>query len=150
MSGEPLPLPRISEQAYAKGAAIIPAVITLGGCIGAIIGTFLPWVPASGPFENGVSRSGIEIDGKFVTLLALICFGIAAFTLLRRPASLGIGILIFLFGFAELGLVIWVGSNISHAIGGAALGAGVYVSGLGAIAAVAGGIIAMTTKKPRA
>jgi len=128
-------------------------VVTLVGCGVAILGTFLPWLTATGPFGISVSKAGIEGDGKFVVGLALVCAALAAFVLLRQPASFGIGLLVFLLGLGQLGLVIWVGSNISNAIASipsdspliASIGPGLYMSGLGAIISGVGGIVAWTT-----
>jgi hypothetical protein len=138
--------------------AVTAGVVTLVGCGIAIVGTFLPWISAIGPFGISISKAGIDGDGKFVVGVALICAADAAFTLLRRPASVAVGLIVFLFGLGQLGLVIWIGSNISNGIASlpsqslidASIGVGVYVSGLGAIISAAGGVMAWVAGSGRA
>jgi hypothetical protein len=123
----------------------------LAGCGIAVVGTFLPWISATGPFGISISRTGIEGDGKLVAGLALVCAAVAGFAQLGRPATFTVGLVIFGLSVGELGLVIWIGSNLSNAISSlpsgtsilASLGPGLYMSAIGAVIAGVGGAVTL-------
>ena len=134
----------------------LAGIVTLVGSTCAIVGTFLPWIEATDPSSGGtLTKAGI--DGHYamlVDLLAVIVAGIGGFVLLRRTASAAVALTITMLALAQLGLVIFVGSNLARgvvelqAVGAvASLGLGIYLTGLGAVVAMVGGILALK-KRP--
>ena len=134
----------------------LPGIVTVVASGGAILGTFLPWIEATDP-SSGVTLTKAGIDGHYamlVDLLAAIAAGIGGFVLFRRKASAAVALTLIMLALAQLGLVIFVGSNLARgvvqlqAVGAVAnLGLGLYLTGLGSEVAVVGGILALT-KRP--
>ena len=128
--------------------ARLAAVIVLLGSVGAIAGSFLPWISATDP-SVGVTLTKVGIDGHYamlVDLLAVISAGIAGIVLLRGQAPTPVAVILTALALAELGIVIFVGSNLSRGVAQleaagatAGLGSGLYVAALGAAIAAAGG-----------
>lgn len=128
--------------------ARLAAVIVLLGSVGAIAGSFLPWISATDP-SVGITLTKAGIDGHYamlVDLLAVISAGIAGIVLLRGQAQTPVAVILTVLALAELGIVIFVGSNLSRGVAQleaagatAGLGIGLYVAALGAAIAAAGG-----------
>jgi hypothetical protein len=124
--------------------------ITVVGAGCAITGSFLPWIEATDP-ASGTTLTKAGIDGHYamlVDLLALIAAVIGAFVILRRTAGAAVGLAPTSLAIAQLGLVIFVASNLLRGVvqleaagADAGLGTGIYLSGLGAVIAFAGGIL---------
>ena len=125
-------------------------IVTLVGCCCAIAGSFLPWIEATDP-ASGTTFTKAGIDGHYamlVDLLALIAAVIGGFVILRRTGGAVLSLTLTILAVAQLGLVIFVASNLSlgvvhlQAAGATAgLGLGIYLTGLGAVIALAGGIL---------
>jgi hypothetical protein len=113
----------------------------------------LPWIVATDP-ATGITLTKAGIDGHYamvVDLLALISGAVAGFVLLRQHASAAVALAIVVLALAQLGLVIFVGSNLTRgvvqlqAVGAvASLGFGVYLTALGAVTELIGGTVALT------
>jgi hypothetical protein len=136
----------------------VAGIVTVVGGACAIIGSFLPWIEATDP-SSGITLTKAGIEGHYamlVDLLALITAGTGAFVLFRRPASTAVGLILTVLALAQLGLVIFVGSNLSHGVAqlqaaGAlsSIGPGLYLTGLGTVVATVGGILACSVDRPR-
>lgn len=121
------------------------------GC--AIAGSILPWIEATDP-ASGITLTKAGIDGHYamvVDLMAFIVAAIGGFVLPRRPASIAFVVAIVVLALAQLGLVIFVGSNLARGVvqlqaagAVASLGFGLYLTALGAIIELIGGILAWT------
>jgi hypothetical protein len=128
----------------------LAGIVTLVGCSCAIAGSFLPWIEATDP-ASGTTFTRAGIEGHYamlVDLLALIAAVIGGFVILRRIGGAGLSLTLTMLAMAQLGLVIFVASNLSlgvvqlQAAGATAgLGLGIYLTGLGAVIALAGGIL---------
>lgn len=126
------------------------------GC--AIAGSFLPWIEATDP-STGITLTKAGIDGHYamvVDLLALIGAVIGSFVLFRRSASAAVVLVIVVLALAQLGLVIFVGSNLARgvvqlqAVGAvASLGFGLYLTAVGSVIELIGGIVAWTKRSFR-
>lgn len=129
------------------GQARLAAVIVLLGSVGAIAGSFLPWISATDP-SVGITLTKAGIDGHYamlVDLLAMISAGIAGIVVLRGQAPTLVAVILTALALAELGLAIFVGSNLARGVAQleaagatAGLGMGLYLTGLGAVIATAG------------
>lgn len=135
----------------------LAGIVTVAGSTCAIVGTFLPWIQATDPSSGDtISKAGIEGHyAMLVDLLAVITAGIGGFVVFRRRASAAVGLTITMLALAQLGLVIFVGSNLARGVvqlqaagALASIGLGLYLTGLGAVGAVVGGILAFTRKLP--
>jgi hypothetical protein len=144
-----------------EGDSAVPAdldrtagITTLAGCSTAILAAFLPSVEKA---AFGVSLTTMVIQGAGILLavLAMISAGIASVVLLRRPATAGVAIILIVLALGQLGLAIWDGVNIVHAIDQvdsrqvliSAIGTGAYLGVLGSVITLAGGILAWTTRR---
>ena len=126
------------------------------GC--AIVGSFLPWIEATDP-SSGITLTKVGIDGHYamvVDLMAFIGAVIGGFVLFRRSASAAVVLVIVVLAVAQLGLVIFVGTNLARgvvqlqAVGAvASLGFGLYLTALGAVIELIGGIVAWTKRSFR-
>jgi hypothetical protein len=61
-------------------------ILILAGAGGALLGTFLPWVKLSAPYVGTLTRAGIQGDGVFLAVGAVVA-GIIGLVLLSRPAN---------------------------------------------------------------
>lgn len=130
------------------GARTAVAVALLGGGA-AVIGTFLPWIQATDPTE-GTTLTKAGIEGHYAMLvvaLAVLAAGACVLLLWRRSAAFAVALIVL--GVAQLGLEIFVGTNLERGVAQleaagaeASLGAGLYLSGLGSAGVVAAGILA--------
>ena len=137
-----------SSTLLSSGATRLAGAITAAGSACAIAGSFLPWIAATDP-SVGVTLTKVGIDGHYamlVDLLAVISVGIAGIVLLRGQAPTPVAVILTALALAELGIVIFVGSNLSRGVAQleaagatAGLGIGLYVAALGAAIAAAGG-----------
>jgi hypothetical protein len=127
-----------------------------GGC--AVVGSFLPWIEATDP-SSGITLTKAGIEGHYamlVDLLAVVAAGIGGFVLFRRPASAAVVLTLTVLALAQLGIVIFVGSNLSHgvvqlqAVGAvASIGPGLYLTGFGTVVAAVGGILGWKERRFR-
>jgi hypothetical protein len=125
-------------------------VIVIGSCC-AIAGSFLPWIEATDP-ASGTTLSRTGVDGHYamlVDLLAVIAAALGAMVLVRRRGSIPLALLLTAMALAQLGIVIFVGSNLSRGVveleaagAVAGIGLGLYLTGFGAVVTVAGGVLA--------
>ena len=130
-------------------------VVALGS-VGAIAGSFLPWIQATDP-AAGITLSKAGIDGHYamlVDLLAVISAGIAGVVLLRGQAPTAVAVTLSALALAELVIVIFVAWNLARGVAQlqeagatAGLGIGLYLAGLGAVVAVAGGAFMWTQSR---
>ncbi len=130
--------------------ARLAGIVTVVGSGCAIVGSFLPWIQATDP-SSGTTLTKAGIEGHYamlVDLLAVIAAGIGGFVLVRRLASATVGLTITVLALAQLGLVIFVGSNLSYGVvqlqaagALAGIGPGLYLTGLGAVVALVGGLL---------
>jgi hypothetical protein len=135
--------------ARARFAGIV--AVAGSGC--AIVGSFLPWIVATDPM-SGITLAKAGIDGHYaivVDLMALISAAIGGFVLYRQHASGAFALAMVVLPLAQLGLVIFVGSNLSRgvvqlqAVGAlASLGFGIYLTALGTVTELIGGTLAWT------
>jgi hypothetical protein len=134
----------------------LAGIVTVLGCGCAIVGTFLPWIQATDPSSGDtITKAGIEGHyAMLVDLLAVIAGGIGGFVGFRRRASAAVGLTITMLALTQLGLVIFVGSNLARGVvqlqaagALASIGLGLYLTGLGAVVAAVGGVLALT-KRP--
>jgi hypothetical protein len=126
-------------------------IITVVGSGCAIVGTFLPWIEATDP-SSGMTFTKAGIEGHYamlVDLLAVIAAGIGGFVLFRPPASDAVALTLMALPLAQLGLVIFVASNLSQGVvqlqaagATASIGPGLYLTGLGTVVAGLGGALA--------
>ena len=122
--------------------ARLAAVVLMIGSAGAIAGSFLPWIQATDP-EAGITLSKTGIEGHYamlIDLMAVISAGIAGIILLRGSVPPQAAIALTSLALVELGLVIFVGSNLGRGVAQleaagatAGLGMGLYLTGLGAV-----------------
>lgn len=137
--------------------ARLAGIITVVGSGCAIVGSFLPWIEATDPF-SGITLTKAGIEGHYamlVDLLALIAAGIGGFVLFRRPSSAAVALTLTVLALAQLGLVIFVESNLSNGVvqlqaagALASIGPGLYLTGLGTVVAGLGGVLAWTRRRP--
>jgi hypothetical protein len=127
----------------------------IGGAVVIAIGCFLPWLTIDGDSFNGFASGENDdtSDGYLFTVLgvALLAFGIT--TLLARRL-LPIAILATVFGgFVVLGTIVDLSDasdiiDVAGAFGAdASLGAGLPIILVGALASLAGGIVALATRR---
>lgn len=131
----------------------LAGIVTVVGSGCAIAGSILPWIEATDP-ASGITLTRAGIDGHYamvVDLMAFIVAAIGGFVLPRRPASIAFVVAIVVLALAQLGLVIFVGSNLARGVvqlqaagAVASLGFGLYLAALGAIIELIGGILAWT------
>ena len=131
------------------------AAFTLIGCSMVILGAILPWSDKV-IFGVSLTTTGGVSAGILLAVPAMISAGIAGFVLLRRPATAGIAITLIGLAATQLGVGIWYGANVMHAIGGqvhshqpliGAIGTGAYLGVFGSLSNVAGGILAWTARQ---
>jgi len=137
-------------------------ILTIVGSGCAVAGTFLPWIEATDP-ASGVTLTKAGIEGHYamlVDLMAVIAAAIGGFALFRRPVpasgKVAVVISITVLALAQLGIVIFVGSNLSHGVvqlqaaGAIAnVGAGLYLTGVGTVVAALGGILRVVANRNR-
>jgi hypothetical protein len=133
--------------------ARLAGIVTVVGSGCAIVGSFLPWIEATDP-STGITLTKAGIEGHYamvVDLMALIAAAIGGFVLFRRSASAAAAFAIVVLAFAQLGLLVFVGSNLSRGVvqlkevgAVASLGDGLYVTALGAFISMIGGILTWT------
>ena len=138
------------------GRARLAALVVALGSVCAIAGSFLPWIQATDP-AVGITLSKAGIDGHYamlVDLLAVISAGVAGVVLLRGQAPTAVAVTLSALALAELVIVIFVGSNLARGVAQledagatAGLGIGLYLAGLGALIAVAGGALMWTQSR---
>ena len=126
------------------------------GSFCAIAGSFLPWIEATDP-ATATTLTKVGVDGHYAMLvdaLAVIAATFGAFVLVRRGGSTALALLLTAMALAQLGLVIFVGTNLSRGVAQleaegavAAIGVGLYLTGFGAVVEAAGGVLASV--KPR-
>jgi hypothetical protein len=119
------------------------------GC--AIVGSFLPWIEATDP-ASGITLTRTGVDGHYamlVDLLALIAAAFGVLVLVRRRGSTALALLLIAIALSQLGIVIFVGSNLSRGVvqleaagAVASIGLGLYVTGFGTVVTAAGGVLA--------
>lgn len=124
-----------------------------GGSAAVVLGSFLPWATITGPFGT-LSRPGTDGDG----LLTLICGAVAGalgIALLRGSdrrslaiASLVLSGLVLLIGVFDTVNVSSVVADMRSRLAYASVGAGLWLTDLGALVAVAGSIIWLRRPKP--
>jgi hypothetical protein len=129
-------------------------VITIVGCLAMLLASILPWVDRA---ALSVSLTGTEIQdaGILIAILALISMGLAGAVLLRRPATAGLATLLIVLAVAQVGLAIWDGMAILHAISKAdshqilirAIGTGAYAGVMGSVTTLAGTILAWARRR---
>jgi hypothetical protein len=100
----------------------LPAILTIGGGLIAVVGSFLPWAKVSvnlsqfGAANFSESVGGLEADGWFTLIagLVLIAIGIAAY---RKMASSGtaLGVIGIIAGLAAAGTAIYDITSIESA-----------------------------------
>jgi len=130
-------------------SAALVLVVGLVGSLGAMTGTFLPWIQATDP-ADGVTLTKAGIEGHYAMLvvaLAVLTAGASCLALWRRNHVASLTLLSL--GAAQLALEIFVGINLARGVtqleaagAAASLGAGLYLSGLGSAAVVVAGILA--------
>jgi hypothetical protein len=133
-----------------------PLVLVVGlmGSLGAITGTFLPWIQANDP-ADGVTLTKAGIEGHYAMLVVALAVltGATSCLLLRRRTTV-IALTLISLGAAQVALETFVGINLARGVvqleaAGAAgwLGTGLYVSGLGSAGVVVAGILAWRTQE---
>jgi hypothetical protein len=146
---------RLQLAALDEGAvtARTAGIITVVGCVCAILGAFLPWGEKA-LFGLSISNAGLQSAGILLAGFAVISVCIAGPVLLRRPATAAIAIILILLALAQLGLAIWNGVNIVQAIAESdsrmvairTIGTGAFLGAAGALITLAGGIMAWTKR----
>lgn len=117
-------------------------VAIVGGAMMAL-GSFLPWASVSSGLGT-ISLPGTDGDGVF-SLGAGVIVALIALVHLDRPAGGSTRGLIILGGLIGLGIAVVDGGGINERIGAlesgvrATVGAGIYVLGVGSVAAIIGG-----------
>ena len=144
---------RLTLSDISMAAARFAGILTVVGSGCAIAGSFLPWIAATDP-ATGITLTKAGIDGHYamaVDLMALITAAIGGFVLSRQQAPAAVALAIIALALAQLGLVIFVGSNLSRgvvqlqAVGAiASLGLGMYLTAMGTVAELVGGTLAWT------
>ena len=136
----------------------LAGIVTVAGSACAIVGTFLPWIQATDPSSGDtITKAGIEGHyAMLVDLLAVIAGGVGGFVALRRRASAAVALTITMLALTQLGLVVFVGSNLARGVvqlqaagALASIGLGLYLTGFGAVVAVVGGVLALTKKRSK-
>ena len=133
----------------------LAGIATVAGSACAIVGSLLPWIDATDP-ASGETFTKAGIEGHYamlVDLLAAITGGIGGLALVRRRASARFWVAVITLALAQVGLVIFVGSNLSRGVeqlqaagAVAGIGVGLYLTGLGAAVATAGGILGLRSR----
>lgn len=113
-----------------------PAVIAMVGAVGAAIAAFLPWVTArvsAGPVEVGTAATGVQGLGTLTFVLALA--GLAVVLLLDWEDTGAIGTAVL-----GLAIILIAGWKVVDLGGPASPGIGLYLTLLGGVGVVAGGL----------
>ena len=129
---------------------LVPAIIIWAGTAIVIVGMLLPWLQGSAEFGVSFSTIGLQMDGIWLGAAALLTAGFTGAALLRDPsrfASVVVGFLVAV----EIGLVAWLGSELSSTLNAAqpgpyaqSIGPGIYVSAAGVlVSAVGAGVAAL-------
>lgn len=130
-----------------------PKYVALVGGIVMIVGSLLPWVSVSSMFGT-INKNGIEGDGIFTLIcgVAVILASIVAKEKPGKPSS----VLAVLFGLFGGILAVFTLANVGEAtrtISGesvfAAVGIGIYVTLIGAVVAIVGGLMKSTSVTPQ-
>ena len=126
------------------------------GCTGTVLAAFMPSLESA----VGISLTASGMQGELALMvgLAVVSGGVAAFALLRRPATPALAIILTALAVAQLGLAIWHAGSVmneleqldSRLIFGRLIGTGAYGCILGSAATLAGGVFAWTKREPRA
>ena len=125
------------------------AVLTLLGCATTVVASILPWGERA---AFGFSLTTIQGGTARILLavLAVASAGLAVTTIIRRPATAGVAILLVGLAVAQVGAGIWFGVSVLNEIRSAhpylvfasAIGTGAYMAGLGSVSTLCGAILA--------
>jgi hypothetical protein len=124
-----------------------------------IVGTFLPWLSASAAFVGTISRDLISSgDGQFLAGVAAVGGLIGLWLLLRGPSVSG-GILVLLLAVVAGFILVIDYQDVSQRVANltagtssmiADVGPGPYLSGLGLLVWVIGGLVSLFGSHQRA
>jgi hypothetical protein len=138
--------------------ARLAGIVTVVGSGSAIAGSFLPWIEATDP-STGITLTKAGIEGHYamvVDLMALIAAAITGLVSFRRAPTVAAAVAIVVLAIGQLGLVVFVGSNLSRGVvqlkeagAVASLGYGFYLTALGALTTLIGGILAWAWESSR-
>lgn len=138
--------------------ARLAGIVTVVGSGSAIVGSFMPWIEATDP-STGITLTKAGVEGHYamvVDLMALIAAAIAGLVSFRRAATVAAAVAIVVLAIAQLGLVVFVGSNLSRGVvqlkeagAVASLGNGFYLTALGALTTLIGGVLAWARESSR-
>ena len=127
-------------------------IALIGGALVAI-GAFLPWAKVTSPFDSA-TKNGIEGDGAItlvVAILVLIACGAALAKVMPARAVRWASITAISGGAIALAIALIDGLDIRSQTGSigttlieATVGIGVYLTGIGGLAAVAGGVMLLS------
>ena len=156
VGGPPGPQPA-SPMAQAVPAQNVtgPRWLVLGGSAGVALGSLLPWAEVTAPFIGTVTVAGTDGDGVLTlfgavvtALLALVGFGA------RRSRGALIGALVVALLVAAVAVIdmVDVTGRIADAEDGdvviqASIGIGLWVVLLGALAAIVGTVMALSSRR---
>jgi hypothetical protein len=136
----------------------ISGVLVLTGAAAVVIGTFLPWMEASAPFVGTITRDLISSpDGEILAGIGAVG-GLLGLLLLLRGPGIVAGALALLVA-AGAGYVLTfdyqeVSQTVSGVTGGsvpviAHVGPGPYLSGLGLVVWILGGLVGLFGRRPK-
>jgi hypothetical protein len=137
----------------------LAGALVCGGAAGVIVGTFLPWLSASAAFVGTISRDLISSgDGQFLAGVAAVGGLIGLWLLLRGPSVSG-GILVLLLAVVAGFILVIDYQDVSQRVANltagtssmiADVGPGPYLSGLGLLVWVIGGLVSLFGSHQRA
>ena len=143
------PVPAWEIRRPARPRCPIGAILLIAGAAVITLGALLPWFELAGESFNGFSDIGGEVkDGPAFVLFAIILAGFGVTTLVARRL-LPIAILaVVIASFSTLAAIVdW--SDVRDAVDfvGASTGPGLPVALVGSLIALAGGIVALATRR---
>ncbi|MEL7210018.1 MAG: hypothetical protein AAGK32_17600 [Actinomycetota bacterium] len=118
--------------------------------IALLVGAVLPWATVSTGFGS-FSKAGTEGDGVLTLVLGLVIGGLALPMLTSRTVKRGLAIGIVIAAGIALAIAIYDIVDVNNTLGDlgefadGSPGVGLYLTAAGAVAAAAGGVMAIVT-----
>ena len=144
----------LDEHSLPADPVRIAATLILLGTACQMFRLFMPWVEKA-IFSISLTRSDLEVASVLLAALAVISAATAVFTLVRPPPAAATAIVLVVLTSAQLGVAVWHSLSIltwlqhSPHVWADAIGTGMYLGVIGALASLAGAFLMWTNRASR-